>query len=75
MPAKILKVLELLKKNFPNNEAVEPKVINTKEKPKVKRQFLLLSNYLFFPLIYLMNYLKYKIYTLVSREERMEIKN
>ena len=37
MPAIILKILELFKKNFPINEAVEPNVIKTKEKPKVKK--------------------------------------
>ena len=48
MPAKILKVLELLKKNFPNNEAVEPKVINTKEKPKVKKTVFITIKLSFF---------------------------
>ena len=37
MPAKILKIFEFAKKNFPINDAVEPKVIKTKEKPKVKK--------------------------------------
>ena len=36
-PAMILKILELTKKNFPINEAVEPKAIKTKEKPKLKK--------------------------------------
>ena len=33
-PAITLKVSELLKKNFPINDAVEPKVIKTIENPK-----------------------------------------
>ncbi len=36
-PAKILKISELIKKNFPSNEAVEPNEIKTKEKPSVKK--------------------------------------
>ena len=36
-PAIILRTLELTKKNFPIKEAVDPKAINTKEKPKVKK--------------------------------------
>ena len=36
-PAMILKIFELAKKNFPISEAVEPKVIKTREKPKVKK--------------------------------------
>ena len=36
-PATILKIFELTKKNFPIKEAVEPKAIKTKEKPKVKK--------------------------------------
>ena len=37
MPAKTLKVSELLKKNFPKNDAVKPNAINIKEKPRVKK--------------------------------------
>ena len=37
IPATILKILELFKKNFPRKETVDPKVINTKEKPRVKK--------------------------------------
>ena len=37
IPAQILRVLELFKKNFPNKDAVDPKAINTREKPKVKK--------------------------------------
>ena len=33
----VLKIFELTKKNFPINEAVEPKAIKTKEKPKAKK--------------------------------------
>ena len=47
MPATILKVFELAKKNFPINEAVEPKAINTKEKPKVKKIVLITIKFLF----------------------------
>jgi len=36
------------KKNFPINETVEPKVINTKEKPKVKKIVLITTKFLFF---------------------------
>ena len=32
MPAIILKIFELVKKNFPINDAVEPKAMKTKEK-------------------------------------------
>ena len=37
MPAIILKILELVKKNFHINDDVEPKAMKTKEKPKVKK--------------------------------------
>ena len=37
MPAMILKIFELTKKNFPINEAEEPKTIKTKENPNVKK--------------------------------------
>ena len=45
-PAMILKIFEFIKKNFPINEAVEPKAIKTKEKPKVKK--IVLINIKFF---------------------------
>ena len=48
IPAMILKILELFKKNFPRKEAVEPKVINTKEKPKVKKIVLITTKLFFF---------------------------
>ena len=40
-PATILKTSELIKKNFPINEAVDPKAIKTKEKPKLKKTVLI----------------------------------
>jgi len=47
-PAIILKISELVKKNFPINEAVEPKAIKTKEKPKVKKIVLITTKFFFF---------------------------
>ena len=47
LPAIILKVSELNKKNLPINEAVEPKIIKTKEKPKVKKIVLTTTKPLF----------------------------
>ena len=47
MPEIILKILELFKKNFPRIETVEPKAINMKEKPSVKK-IVLISMKLFF---------------------------
>ena len=47
-PAIILKIFELVKKNFPINEAVEPKAIKTKEKPKVKKIVLITTRLFFF---------------------------
>ena len=46
-PAIILKISELVKKNFPINEAVEPKAIKTKEKPNVKKIVLRTIKFLF----------------------------
>ena len=40
IPAIILKIFELVKKNFPINEAVDPKVIKIKEKPKKVKSIL-----------------------------------
>ena len=40
IPAIILKKFELIKRNFPTNEAVNPNVIKTKEKPRVKKTVL-----------------------------------
>ena len=56
MPATILKIFELFKKNFPINEAVKPKLINTKEKPKVKKTVLPITKLFFFSTIF-SNYL------------------
>ena len=50
-PATILKIFELIKKNFPMREAVEPNAIKTKEKPKVKKIVLATIKFLFFSLI------------------------
>ena len=47
-PAIILKILELTKKNFPISDAVEPKAIKTKEKPKVKKIVLTIIKLFFF---------------------------
>ena len=47
MPAIILKIFEFVKKNFPISDAVEPKVIKTKEKPKVKKIVLTTIKFLF----------------------------
>ena len=47
-PAIILKISELIKKNFPINEAVKPKDIKTKEKPKVKKVVLIITKFFFF---------------------------
>ena len=44
----ILKILEFTKKKFPINEAVEPKAIKTKEKPKVKKIVLTTIKFFFF---------------------------
>ena len=47
-PATILKTFELVKKNFPINEAVDPNDIKSKEKPKVKKIVLAIIKFLFF---------------------------
>ena len=51
IPAIILKILEFVKKNFPTKDAVDPKVIKTKEKPKVKKTVLKIIKFLFFSFI------------------------
>jgi len=48
IPAIILKILEIVKKNYPIKEAVEPKAIKTKEKPKVKKIVLTTIKFFFF---------------------------
>ena len=47
-PAIILKISEFIKKNFPINDADEPKAIKTKEKPKVKKIVLITIKFFFF---------------------------
>ena len=47
-PAIILKISELVKKNFPINDAVKPKAIKTREKPKVKKIVLMTIKFFFF---------------------------
>ena len=47
-PAIILKIFELVKKNFPINDADKPKVMKTKEKPKVKKIVLITTKSFFF---------------------------
>ena len=47
-PAIILKIFELIKKNFPKYEAVDPRTIKTKEKPKVKKIVLKKTRLLLF---------------------------
>ena len=37
IPAAILKIFELVKKIFPINDAAEPKITKTNEKPRVKK--------------------------------------
>jgi len=51
IPATILKIFELNKKNFPISEAVEPNVIKTKEKPSVKKIVLKIIKFLFLSFI------------------------
>ena len=50
-PDIILKIFEFIKKNFPINVAVDPKVIKTKEKPKVKKIVFKIIKFLFFSFI------------------------
>ena len=45
MLAIIRKIFELVKKNFPINDAVDPKAIKTKEKPKVKKIVLITTKF------------------------------
>ena len=45
MLAIILKIFELVKKNLPINDAVDPKAIKTKEKPKVKKIVLITTKF------------------------------
>ena len=52
-PAIILKIFEFVKKNLPISDAVEPKVIKTKENPKVKKIVFIIIKFSFFALILL----------------------
>ena len=45
VPAIILKISELDRKNWPRSEAVDPKTIKTKEKPKVKKTVFKIINF------------------------------
>ena len=45
VPAIILKIFELVKKNFPINDAVKPKAMKTKEKPKAKKIVLITTKF------------------------------
>ena len=47
VPEIILKILELFKKNFPRKETVDPKAINMKEKPSVKKIVLVIMELFF----------------------------
>ena len=71
----ILKILELVKKNFPINEAVEPNAMKTKENPKVKKIVLTTIKFFFFQQVYQRMFRKYKKCNQELREERMAIKN
>ena len=71
----ILKIFEFTKKNFPINEAVEPKAIKTKEKPKVKKIVLITIKFFFFQQVCQMMFQKYKKCTQVPREEHKVTKN
>ncbi len=51
IPATILKIFELTKKNWPMNVADEPNTIKTKENPKVKKIVLINIKFLFFSFI------------------------
>ena len=48
IPAITLKILELFKKNFPRKDAVKPKLMNMREKPKVKKIVLITIKLFFF---------------------------
>ena len=74
-PAIILKISELVKKKIPINEAVEPKAIKTKEKPKVKKIVLITIKSLFFSIVCQMMFQKYKQYIQVLKEEHKVTKN
>ena len=52
IPATILKILELFKKNFPRKDAVDPKIMKTAEKPSVKKIVLITIKLFFFSVIF-----------------------
>ena len=51
IPAMVLKIFELTKKNCPINVAVDPNAMKTKENPKVKKIVLITIRFLFFSFI------------------------
>ena len=51
IPATILKIFELIRKILPINEALDPRVIKTKEKPKVKKIVLKTIKFFFLSFI------------------------
>ena len=71
----ILKISLLTKKNFPKKVAVEPKIINTNEKPRVKKIVLTIIKLFFFYLILQVLHQKYMKYNLVLVEKHTETKN
>ena len=48
MPDIILKILELSKKNCPSKETVDPRAINIKENPSVKKIVFMIIKLFFF---------------------------
>ena len=52
IPATILKILELFKKNFPRKDAADPKIMKTAEKPRVKKIVLITIKLFFFSTIF-----------------------
>ena len=74
-PATILKTFELVKKNFPINEAVDPNIMKTKEKPRVKKIVLITTKFFFYTLFYLMMFPKYKKYIQELMVEHKVIRN
>ena len=75
MPAIIRSIFEFVKKNFPIKDAVEPNVIKTKEKPKVKKIVLITIKFFFLQQVYPKMFLKYMKYNQVLMGEHKEIKN
>ena len=71
----ILKTFELTKKNFPISEAVEPRAIKTREKPKVKKIVLMTIKFFFFQQVCRKMFRKYKKCNQVLKGGHKEIKN